>query len=244
MAAQVMVQPERALRLGFLGVGWIGRHRMQALLDTGLVEAAMLADASPEMVQEAAALAPEAELAAGLDEMLEAGLDGVVIATPSALHAGQAVQALESGTAVFCQKPLGRNAAEVRRVVDAARAADRLLGVDLSYRYTAGMRQIRELVAGGELGRIFALTRPGSTTGRWRAAAASSIWACIWWTWRCGPSVSRRSVASPPRCLPVAGRCRPCLPKSRTMPSRPSNWRAERWCGSAAHGGCRQGATR
>jgi predicted dehydrogenase len=41
-------------------------------------------------------------------------------------------------------------------VVDAARAADRLLAVDLSYRFTEGMRRIRELIRAGELGRVFA----------------------------------------------------------------------------------------
>jgi predicted dehydrogenase len=85
------------------------------------------------------------------------GLDGIVIATPSALHAEQSIQALESGAAVFCQKPLGRNASEVQAVVDAARAADRLLAVDLSYRFTDGMRAIREVVRSGELGRIYAV---------------------------------------------------------------------------------------
>lgn len=157
MAAQAMALPQRALRLGFLGVGWIGRYRMQALLDTGLVETATIADAAPDMVAEALALAPGAEAALGLEELLEAELDGLVIATPSALHAEQAVQALERGVAVFCQKPLGREAAEVRRVVDAARAADRLLGVDLSYRHTEGMRQIRQLIAAGDLGDVFAV---------------------------------------------------------------------------------------
>ena len=64
---------------------------------------------------------------------------------------------LERGAAVFCQKPLGRTAAEVRAVVDAARAADRLIGVDLSYRFTTAMRLVRDLVRSGELGRIFAV---------------------------------------------------------------------------------------
>jgi predicted dehydrogenase len=41
-------------------------------------------------------------------------------------------------------------------VVDAARAADRLLAVDLSYRFTAGMAEIRPLLQGGELGRLYA----------------------------------------------------------------------------------------
>ena len=157
MAAPAMVQPRPALRLGFLGTGWIGRHRMQALLAGGLVEAAAIADANPETVAEAQALAPAAQAAGGLDDLLDADLDGLVIATPSSLHAEQAVQALERGVAVFCQKPLGRDAPEVRRVVDAARAADRLLGVDLSYRHTAGMQRIRQLLQGGELGEVFAI---------------------------------------------------------------------------------------
>ena len=143
-------------RLGFLGVGWIGRHRMQAILGTGAVEAAAIADPSPEMAAEAQRLAPDATLVGGLEEMLALGLDGVVIATPSALHAAQTIQALQSGAAVFCQKPLGRTAAEVRDAVEAARAADRLLGVDLSYRFTEGMQRIRALIAEGGLGRIHA----------------------------------------------------------------------------------------
>ena len=145
-------------RLGFLGVGWIGKHRMQAIARGGFGEVVAVADASREM---AAAAARELEaaptIADSLDDLLDADLDGVVIATPSALHAEQSIAALERGVAVFCQKPLARTAAETARVVDAARAADRLLGVDLSYRCTEGMRRIRELVSAGELGRVYAV---------------------------------------------------------------------------------------
>ncbi|WP_426958721.1 Gfo/Idh/MocA family protein [Muricoccus radiodurans] len=143
-------------RLGFLGVGWIGRHRMAAIAETGVAEIAALSDPSAEMAVEAAKLAPDAHVTASLDEMLDLGLDGVVIATPSALHAAQSIRVLERGAAVFCQKPLGRTAAEARAVVEAARAADRLLDVDLSYRHTKGMCRIRDLLRAGELGRVFA----------------------------------------------------------------------------------------
>lgn len=143
-------------RLGFLGVGWIGRHRMEAVRDAGDCEVAVIADPSADGVDAARAAVPGAEAGEGLDALLEMGLDGIVIATPSALHAEQAVRALEAGCAVFCQKPLGRTAAEAQWVVDAARAADRLLGVDLSYRFTEGMRRIREQVRGGALGRVYA----------------------------------------------------------------------------------------
>jgi predicted dehydrogenase len=144
-------------RLGFLGVGWIGRHRMAAIANSGVAQIAAVADTATAQRDEAARVAPDAALLGSLDDLLAADLDGVVIATPSALHAEQAIAALERGIAVFCQKPLARTAAEARRVVDAARAADVLLGVDLSYRYTHGMRRIRELARAGELGEIYAV---------------------------------------------------------------------------------------
>ncbi|HEY0178490.1 MAG TPA: Gfo/Idh/MocA family oxidoreductase [Dokdonella sp.] len=147
----------RAPRLGFLGVGWIGRHRMRALREAGVGEVAALADAQPDVLAAAADDAPAAERVDSLDALLACDLDGVVIATPSALHAAQAVAALERGVAVFCQKPLARTAAEARRVVDAARANDRLLGVDFSYRFVAGIVPLREAILRGELGRIYAV---------------------------------------------------------------------------------------
>ena len=145
------------MRVGFLGTGWIGRHRMAAMIETGAVEAVAYADPSDEMAAEAARLAPGARRVDGLDALLEQELDGVVIATPSALHAEQSIRALQAGVAVFCQKPLGRTAAEVGAVVDAARAADRLLGLDLSYRHTAAMQAIRPLIRAGEIGRVSAV---------------------------------------------------------------------------------------
>jgi predicted dehydrogenase len=144
-------------RVGFLGVGWIGRHRMQGIIETDAVEVVAVADPSAEMVTEAAKLAPNAAVGTTLEDVLAHRLDGLVIATPSAQHAEQCIAALQAGVAVFCQKPLGRSAREVNAVIDAARDADRLLGVDFSYRFTAGVQAIRDLVRGGDLGDIRAI---------------------------------------------------------------------------------------
>jgi predicted dehydrogenase len=144
-------------RLGFLGVGWIGRHRMQAIIAADVAEVIAIADPSPEMAAEAQKLAPDAAILANLDEILAVGVDGVVIATPSAMHAEQSIRALSRDVAVFCQKPLGRNAAEAQAVIDAARQADRLIGVDFSYRFTQGMQRIAEVVRARDLGHVFAI---------------------------------------------------------------------------------------
>jgi predicted dehydrogenase len=144
-------------RLGFLGVGWIGRQRMEALARDGLAQVAAVADPQAEALEAAAGLAPRAGRASSLEELLEHDLDGVVIATPSALHAKQAVAALERGLAVFCQKPLARNAEETRQVAGAAERADRLLGVDLSYRHVEALRAARAAIGAGEIGRMHTL---------------------------------------------------------------------------------------
>ena len=141
-------------RLGFLGVGWIGRNRMEALARDGLARVTAVADPEPEALEATVEIAPSAVRVGSLEELLEHDLDGIVIATPSALHAEQAIAALERGLAVFCQKPLARDAEETRRVLDAARAADRLLAVDLSYRHVEALRAAQEKVASGAIGRL------------------------------------------------------------------------------------------
>jgi predicted dehydrogenase len=146
--------PARLPRLGFLGVGWIGLLRLKSLAQSGAGTIVAVADPAAERAHEVRVVAPGCELAGTLAELLDLELDGIVIATPSALHAEQAVHALEHGHAVFCQKPLARTAAETQRVIAAARAADRLLGVDLSYRYTSALRRVRHLVRSGAIGAV------------------------------------------------------------------------------------------
>ncbi len=143
-------------KLGFLGVGWIGRHRLESVANANIAEIVVLADPAEESRDAARKIAPDAECVETLDDLLEHKLDGVVIATPSALHAQQTILALERGLSVFCQKPLARSGTEVSQVIAAAERADRLLAVDLSYRHVTGMKAIRDLVLSDGLGTVFA----------------------------------------------------------------------------------------
>jgi predicted dehydrogenase len=143
-------------RLGFLGLGWIGQHRLQALLDAQAARVVAVADPSEAVRDSVRQRVPAAAVVGTLDELLQHELDGVVIATPSALHAEQSLQVLTRGIAVFCQKPLARTRAENAAIVEAARKADRLLACDLSYRHTEAMRRIRNCVVEGELGEVYA----------------------------------------------------------------------------------------
>lgn len=146
-----------APRIGFVGTGWIGRHRMEAMIATGAIEAAWICEPDAECAAQALAAAPGARLVPSFEALLAERPDGVVIATPSALHAAQSIRALEAGAHVFCQKPLGRDCGEVDAVLAAAGRAGRSISVDFSYRHTAAFRAVQELVEQGALGRIYAV---------------------------------------------------------------------------------------
>src|SRR5687767_8435844 len=83
--AETKERPPRSNpRLGFLGVGWIGRNRMEAIANSGLAEVAAIADAIESSAVEATKAASRAERVASLEDLLKMDLDGMVIATPSA----------------------------------------------------------------------------------------------------------------------------------------------------------------
>jgi predicted dehydrogenase len=147
----------RRPRLAFVGLGWIGVNRLSTIATSDAVEIAALYDEKRDALDAARQIAPQATIISSYDEILEDSIDGVVIATPNALHVTQTVAALRAGISVFCQKPLGCNVPEVWQAVTAARESDCLLGVDFSYRFIPGMQQVRKLVQDGRLGQIFAV---------------------------------------------------------------------------------------
>lgn len=150
------LEAQRRPRLGFIGLGWIGRKRLDALAPES-IEVAALMDSDPGRLHSASQAHPDAAATQSVESMFDAGLDGVVIATPNGLHAEQAIACLARGIPVFCQKPLATNLADVERVVAAARDADRLLGIDFCYRHVSGMPELRRRLRAGEIGDVVAV---------------------------------------------------------------------------------------
>jgi len=142
-----------------VGLGWIGRKRLDVLTSENDVpiEVAALIDSDDDRLRAAASSHPRASVAQTLDGLFDEQLDAVVIATPNGLHADQAMACLERGLPVFCQKPLATTSGDVRRVIAAARASDRLLGIDFCYRHITGMHELRRRLLSGAIGEIVAV---------------------------------------------------------------------------------------
>jgi predicted dehydrogenase len=148
----------KQLALGFAGTGWIGRNRMEVLLASEKAKATILLEPDKDNLDAALQKAGNAFPAQDFASLCaNADIDGIVIATPSAMHAQQSLSALLSGKHVFCQKPLGRTEAEVSTIIAASQKADKYLYVDLSYRHTKAFEAIFDSIQSGSLGKIFAV---------------------------------------------------------------------------------------
>ncbi len=79
-------------------------------------------------------------------------VDALIIATPNDTHAPITIAAVQQGKHVLCEKPLGRTAAEVRSMVQAAHRAGVVHMTGFTYRFAPAMRYLRHLLTTGALG--------------------------------------------------------------------------------------------
>jgi len=142
----------RPLQLGVIGSG-IDHPDLQALQETGRVVCKAVHD--PIASNISAGEASGIRQCSRIEELLNSDLDGVIVASPRVLHISHCIAALQSGKAVFVQKPLARSAAETAAVLDVARSVDRLIAVDFPYRHIVGANELRRLIKDGQLGQVF-----------------------------------------------------------------------------------------
>ncbi len=164
------------LALGLVGCGVMGRRHilgMQRLRAVGRLsfELAAVCDLLPENAARAAEMGAELlgrrpDVFGELEAMLRAArLDALIITTTPETHTAVALAAFAAGVDVLAEKPITLSVADGVRLVEAARAAGRTLGVAENYRRDPINRLGQALVAGGAIGRPFLATQASSGSG-------------------------------------------------------------------------------
>lgn len=142
------------LRVALVGAGRAGMVHARNFA-SGVRGARLVAVADPDE-QALAAAASELGVDRTFTDAIEAagadGIDAVVIAAPTFIHADVAVRALEADKHVLCEKPISSTLEEAARIV---RAADRSTGQFLMAfmrRFDAGFVRAAERIAAGDIG--------------------------------------------------------------------------------------------
>ena len=144
-------------RVGIIGAGYVSAHHIRALKSLSSVQIAGVADLDLARAQAVAKTFDLPNAYGSVKELLASGVDVVHVLTPPAFHAALSIQALQAGAHVLVEKPMAETLEECERMMEAARASGRTLGVVHSARLDPIVLRGVEIVRGGSLGKILSI---------------------------------------------------------------------------------------
>ena len=170
------------LRVGLVGYGYAGKTFHAPLI--AAVPSLQLAAVASSDASKVHADWPDVTVHSSPDALIARDdLDLVVIATPNDTHHSLARAALLAGRHVVVDKPFTVTLADARELAELARQRGRLLSVFHNRRWDGDFMTLRQLVAGGALGRVVEMNsrfdrfRP-EVRPRWRESAGpgAGLW--------------------------------------------------------------------
>jgi len=177
----------QAVRVGVIGLGFIGRAHVDALRRLPGVQVTAVAGSSVERARvEAEALGIANAYGEWRQLISDAAVDVVHNCTPNNLHFAINRAAVEAGKACFSEKPLTVRSAEAAELVDLAQARGVPVAVNFNHRGFPQVQQARALVAAGQVGEVHAVR--GSYLQDWLLFDTD-------WSWRLDPSAGGVSRA-------------------------------------------------
>jgi predicted dehydrogenase len=143
-----------ATKVGIIGAGGMVRYHIAGFNDGG-AEIVAIADLAVEAAQKVADANDIPGVYGDIAKMLaEADIDAVSIIVPNKFHAPLAIQALEAGKHVFCEKPPALNAAEVKELIAAADKSGKTLMFNFNNRARPESYAMMEEIGKGTVGKI------------------------------------------------------------------------------------------
>lgn len=142
-----------ATKVGVIGAGGMLQYHVPGFQQGG-GEVTAIADVNKTAAQASADKWAIPNVYDDTAEFLKTDIDAVSIIVPNKFHAPLAIQALEAGKHVFCEKPPALNAAEVAEMKAAAEKAGKVLMFNFNNRARPESQAMMKYVADGTIGTI------------------------------------------------------------------------------------------
>ncbi|PZO05048.1 MAG: oxidoreductase [Alphaproteobacteria bacterium] len=141
-----MNQNQPPLKVGVAGVGVMGRNHARVLGDIRDFDLTHIFDAD-DMTARGVAELYGATPVTTVQAFVDAGLEAAVVSTPNRTHADLGVALLERGVHVLVEKPIAATVADAQRLIDAAKANDRVLMVGQVERFNPAVEAVKRAIA-------------------------------------------------------------------------------------------------
>ena len=142
------------MRVAVAGLGWWGKQIIICLEKSAHFEIAYGVDPVPPTGAVEFLAEHGVRYAKDLATVLaDPAVDGVILATPHQMDEEQCLAVLAAGKELFCEKPLTMTAAGAARVIEACKAAGKVLGIGHERRYEECFERVQALIDDGTLGK-------------------------------------------------------------------------------------------
>lgn len=141
-----------------VGIGSIGRRHLRLLNEREDVLLSVV-DPSPASKDFMAENYPNLNLYASMQDAIAVEKpDAALIATPHQMHSGMAIEALDAGLHVFCEKPMSDTMEDCVKMLNRAKESDKVFSVGFMFRFDPFIQKMKALVDAGKLGNIVHFT--------------------------------------------------------------------------------------
>ncbi|MGD8323968.1 MAG: Gfo/Idh/MocA family oxidoreductase [Gammaproteobacteria bacterium] len=140
------------MKVIMVGQGAFGRKHLDGIRNIDGVEVVSLAGGSPESTKAVADQYGIPHWTSDLDEALaQPGVEAAIIASPTQMHADQAVQVLESGKHVEVEIPIADSLTDATRILDAQKRSGKIAMAGHTRRFNPSHQWIHNRIVAGEL---------------------------------------------------------------------------------------------
>ena len=164
------------LRVGISGYGLAGRYFHAPVLKAAGFEVVGVLTKNEERRAQALADFPITSVVGTMPELLDLGLDLLVIASANPAHASDAIAGLRRKVPVVIDKPMGRNVAETKEIIAVANEMGTIVSTYFNRLFDSDALTVKKVLAEGVLGEVFRLDsrferfRPTPNPASWREA--------------------------------------------------------------------------
>lgn len=144
-----------SIRIGVVGAGYWGPNIIRNFNQIPACEMAMCCDLDEKRLAHMKNLYPRLQTTTDYDAMVsDDSIDAIAVCTHVSAHYPLAKKALESGKHVLIEKPMTAKVAEAEELVALAKSKGKVLMVDHTFEYTAGVNKMKEIIESGLLGDV------------------------------------------------------------------------------------------
>ena len=144
------------VNVGVIGCGYWGPNHIRIFTQLESSKVLVCADINEDSLSRIRGMFPDVQTTTDYKELLKnPDIDAVCISVPTDMHYALTKECLQAGKHVLCEKPLTLDVGQSSQLLELAKKQKRVLMVGHVFLFNEGIRQLKQYIDSGELGKVY-----------------------------------------------------------------------------------------